>query len=116
MKKSYAVFLSIAFFCAAVAVVSAQQTDKSTPVLFKACSGPIESVTLGDAAKHTNSQIVVVDKMNNKLTFVVTATTKIVDAKGAVTTLDKCQKGQHVIVKYSTSAQGNEAVSIKITK
>jgi hypothetical protein len=50
------------------------------------------------------------------MAFVVIAKTKIVDVQGAVTTLDKCQKGQQVIVKYSPTAQGNEAVTIKITK
>jgi hypothetical protein len=116
MKRLWAILLSVSFLCALVAVANAQAPTKATPELYKTCSGPIESVTLGNAAKRTNSEIVVADKTHGKITFVVKLTTKIVDAKGAVTTLDKCQKGQDVTVKYKTTAQGNEAVSIKITK
>ena len=116
MKRTWVILLGAAFLCAVVTMTSAQQTDKSTPALYKTCSGRIESVTPGDAAKGKGPEIVVVDKVNHKVTLVVKATTKIVDAKGAASTPDKFQKGQDVIIKYQTIAGVNEAVSIKITK
>jgi hypothetical protein len=79
--------------------------------------GAVDSVTMADPAKGTKSEIVVVNKANTKMSFLVVATTTLYNAKGETIGLDKIVKGNEVNVKYKTTAAGvYEAVSVKVTK
>jgi hypothetical protein len=79
--------------------------------------GTVDSVTMADPAKSTKSEIVVVNKANITMSFLVVATTTLYNAKGETIGLDKIVKGNEVNVEYKTTAEGAyEAASIKVTK
>jgi len=79
--------------------------------------GTVDSVTMADLAIGTKSEIVVVNKANTKMSFLVVATATLYNAKGETIGLAKIVKGHEVNVKYKTTAEGvNEAVSVKIIK
>ena len=80
-------------------------------------TGTVDKVTPADPAKATKPEIVVVGQENKSMTFVITDTCTLNDAKGGTITLDKITKGLGVGVTYTTNAQGvNEAASIKLLK
>lgn len=90
----------------------AQKADES-----KTVKGKVESVSLADAAKGTQSEITVVGDSGEKNTFLVKTTTTIYDANWKATTLDKISKDGNVKVKYSTTKEGvNEALSVSVVK
>jgi hypothetical protein len=79
--------------------------------------GTVDSVTMADPAKGTKSEIVVVNKANTKMSFLVVATTTLYNAKGETIGLDKIVKGNEVNVKYQTTTAGvYEALSVKVIK
>ncbi|MBE3111897.1 MAG: hypothetical protein IMZ46_15570 [Acidobacteria bacterium] len=92
---------------------------QNTPNLGAAATfiGTVDSVTMADPAKGTKSEIVVVNKANITMNFLVVATTTFYNAKGETIGLDKIVKGNEVNVEYKTTAEGvYEAVSVKVTK
>jgi hypothetical protein len=77
--------------------------------------GKVESVSAADPAKGTKSEIVVMDKENKKVSFIVKATTTIYDSASAAITLEKIKVGDNVNIKYKTTKEGLEsAISIHI--
>jgi len=79
--------------------------------------GTVESVTLADTVQGTKSEIVVVNKANAKMSFLVITTTTLYNAKGETIGLEKILKGNEVDVKYKKTVEGvYEAVSVKVTK
>ena len=77
-------------------------------------TGKIVSVSLGDQAKGTKSEIVVLTKKGIKITFTVPPSATISDKDEKNPTLDKIAKADKVIVKYVTTKGGvKEAVSVK---
>ena len=86
--------------------------------------GTVESVTMGDPATGTKSEIVVVNNATSvrrgdstKMNFLVVATTTLYNAKGEGISLADIVKGNEVNVKYKKTVEGvYEAVSVKVTK
>jgi hypothetical protein len=78
---------------------------------------PVDTTFIGTVDAVTMSEIVVVNKANIKMSFLVVATTTLYNAKGETIGLDKIVKGNEVNVEYKTTAEGvYEAVSVKVTK
>lgn len=92
------------------------QTAPKVTIEAKTLTGKVESVTLADPAKGTNSEIVVVDDNGHKSTFLVKSTTTINDTDWKAITLDKIKKDDLIRVKYTTKEGVNEAVSINLKK
>ena len=105
--------------CFAAEYGSNSMNTATTPVMdiLKAAQGKVESVSMADPAKGTKSEIVVVDDMEKKWTFIVKPTTTIYDAGMQPTALDKIKADDKVTVKYSVDKEGlNEAQSISLMK
>lgn len=99
----------ISFGLAQGTQVPAQKPDKFI--------GTVESVTLADTVQGTKSEIVVVNKTNTKMSFLVITTTTLYNAKGETIGLEKILKGNEVDVNYKKTVEGvYEAVSVKVTK
>jgi hypothetical protein len=99
----------ISFGLAQGTQVPAQKPDKFI--------GTVESVTLADTVQGTKSEIVVVNKTNTKMSFLVITTTTLYNAKGETIGLEKILKGNEVAVNYKKTVEGvYEAVSVKVTK
>ena len=118
MKKSLSILLGALMVLGLISFSLAQETQapakKLVPTTF---IGTVDSVTMADPAKGTKSEIVVVNKANTKMSFLVVATTTLYNAKGETIGLDKIVKGNEVNVEYETTAKGvYEAVSVKVTK
>ena len=80
-------------------------------------AGKVDSVSMGDAAKGTKSEIVIVDDSGKKSTMQVGSTTPVFDANWATITLDKIAKGQTVTVKCTSSSDGTlKATAINVMK
>ena len=117
MKKSIIALLSVFFLFSIVTYNFAQQKATQQVTRTEIFIGTVDSVTLADPTKGTKSEIVVVDKKNTKIAFLVTSTSTIYDAKGNAITLDKIQKGNEVNVKYKKTPENvNEAESIRVIK
>jgi hypothetical protein len=116
MRRSFGYVLSLALLCALVTVSFAQQPAKPAAPQYKVFVGTVGSMTPADAAAGTLAGLVVVDKANAKLAFVLTPATAWFDAKGAKITMDNCKQGDEVKVRYKTTPKGNEAVSVRLTK
>jgi len=118
MKKSLSILLGALMVIGLISFGLAQgtQAPAKKPV-HTTFIGTVDSVTMADPAKGTESEIVVVNKANTKMSFLVVATTTLYNAKGETIGLDKIVKGNEVKVKYKTTAEGvYEAVSVKVTK
>ena len=121
MKKILFTLLAVAFvnsLCFAAGQSTAPVTKAvSNPVVVKTFKGEIASVTIGDPAKKTRSEISVVDEKGQKLSFVVRAKVDISGKDGKATTLDKVAKGDKVVVEYTTTPKGTrKANSIKLVE
>jgi hypothetical protein len=118
MKKSLSVLLGVLMVLGLISLSLAQKTQ--APVKqpnYMAFMGAVDSVTMADPAKGTKSQVVVVNKANIKMSFLVVATTTLYGAKGETIGLAKIVKGNEVNVRYKTTVAGvYEAVSIKVIK
>ena len=117
MKRQILVLLVVFVFCfSAVYSLASQATQAAKkPVQHKTFVGTVETLTMGDTAKGTKTELVVVNEAKQKMTFVVTAATVVHDSQGKATAVDKCKAGTKVSVKYTTTAEGvNDAISIKI--
>lgn len=87
----------------------------SVAVADQSVMGKVQSVTLGDAAKKVNAEIVIVDKMNKEQKIAVMPATVITDKEGKMVTLDKVANGTSVSVKYMVTKEGvKEALTINI--
>ena len=105
MKKSLSVLVGVLMVLGLISFSQAQGTQAPA----KTFIGTVDSVTM--------SEIVVINKTNTKMSFLVVATTTLYNAKGETIGLDKIVKGNEVNVKYETTAEGvYEAVSVKVTK
>ncbi|MBI5676276.1 MAG: hypothetical protein HZC48_10705 [Nitrospirae bacterium] len=83
----------------------------------KSLTGKVDSVSLANPAKEIRSELLVTDKGNKKITFLVKSTTTIYDINWKPVNLDKITKDMLVKVKYITTKEGvNEATSVKIVK
>jgi hypothetical protein len=115
MKKSTILFMTLAFVLGLAGFGLARTQPK--PPAHKVFLGTVDKVTPADPTKGTKPQIAVVDKANKSMTFIVTDTCTLYDAKGATVTLNKMTKGLGVRVTYMTNPQGvHEAISIKLLK
>ena len=87
------------------------------PVETKTLTGKVDLVSIGDATKGTNSEIVVVDESGQKLSFLVKSGTPITDKDGKTLTLSNIMKDNKVIVEYATNKMGtHKAQSIKLVE
>jgi hypothetical protein len=120
MKKVFFIVCALVFvssLCfAETTPIPAQQTLPAA-VKSETITASVDSVSLGDAAAKTKSEITVVDAKGQKLTFAVKDSTAISAKDGKTTTLDTIVKGTKVTIEYSTSAKGkNKAKSIKVVE
>lgn len=87
----------------------------SEAVADQSVMGKVQSVTLGDAAKKVNSEIVIMDEMNKEQKIAVMPATVISGKEGKMISLDKVAKGASVNVKYMVTKEGvKEALTINI--
>lgn len=97
--------------------ISPVHKEASPAAKFKRLTGRVESVSLADPARGTRSEIVVMDKDNNRNAFIVMTTATLYDVNWKAITLDKINKDQTVRVKYTTTKEGvNEATSVNVLK
>ncbi|MGD1010517.1 MAG: hypothetical protein ABR951_10240 [Candidatus Aminicenantales bacterium] len=123
MKKSLSI-LSGAFLALGLISFSLAQGTQIPPKKAVRFIGTVDSVTMGDPATGTKSEIVVVNNATSvrrgdstKMNFLVVATTTLYNAKGEGISLADIVKGNEVNVKYKTTAEGvYVAVSVKVTK
>jgi hypothetical protein len=118
MKKSIIVLVSLLVLCFAVtSVIANAAPQKQKPVPHKTFVGTIDSVTVGDAAAGTKSEMAVTNEAKQQMKFAILPKTTLHDDQGKTTTLDKFKAGDKVTVRYLTTADGtNEALSIKLVK
>lgn len=123
MKQSIIILISLIFFGSFSVLSFAQQQTQLisiTPSLMpkpKSLTGKVDSVSLANPAKEIRSELLVTDKGNKKITFLVKSTTTIYDINWKPVNLDKITKDMLVKVKYITTKEGvNEATSVKIVK
>ena len=110
MKKSLSVLLGALMVLGLVSFSLAQGTQAPA-------KKPVRLTFIGTVDSVTMSEIVVVNKANTRMSFLVVATTTLYNAKGETIGLDKIVKGNEVNVEYETTAEGvYEAVSVKVTK
>ena len=117
MKKILFTLLAIMFvssLCFAGQKVVSPVKTTSTSAEVKTFTGNVESITLGDAAKKTKSEIIVVDDKGQSLSKVVSSSTAIYDKAGQQISLDKIMKGDKVTIEYSSN--GKKAKSIKLVE
>jgi len=83
----------------------------------KTFTGKADSVSLGDAAKGTKSEIIVMADNGQKMNFVVKAGTPITTKDGKAITLTDIKKDNKVSVEYTMSKMGaHKAQSIKLVE
>jgi hypothetical protein len=121
MKKLTVLLMGVFFVLGLASLAMAQQ--KAAPAQKPATPkhhvfiGTVDTVTLADPVKGTKSEIVVMNKANKSMTFLVMSTTTLYDPKGSAITLDKIVKGNEVDVKYTTTHEGvHQAGSVKVLK
>jgi hypothetical protein len=115
MKKWTVLFVSLAIVLGLVTLGLAQTQTKPKAHPASVFVGTVDKVTPADTTKGTKPEIVVIDKTKKSMTFVITNTCTIVDAKGTAVTVDKIVTGSEVRVRYKTTAEGvHEAVSVKL--
>ena len=110
MKKSLSVLVGVLMVLGLISFSLAQGTQAPA-------KKPVGTTFIGTVDSVTMSEIVVVNKANITMSFLVVATTTLYNAKGETIGLDKIVKGNEVNVEYETTAEGvYEAVSVKVTK
>lgn len=116
MKKvllAVCAFLFVSSLCFAQASsTQPAQTSQATDET-KSVTGKVESISLGDTAKKTKSQIVVVDDKGQKMTFAVNNNIATYDKNGKATTLSTIAQGNKVAI---TKNDKNKVDSIKIVE
>ena len=120
MKKTLFVLLAVASvssLCFAQQPAAPVTKTVPTPVVVKAFTGKVDSVSIGDPAKKISSKIVVIDDQGQKLSFTVKTTTDITVKDGKAITLGSIAKDNKVAIEYTTSQKGtNKAKSIKVVE
>lgn len=87
------------------------------PAVTKTLTGKVDSITIGDVAKGTRSELVVVADNGQKPSFVVKSGTPITDKDGKTVTLNDIKKDNKVTIEYVAKASGaNKAQSIKLVE
>lgn len=118
MRKSITVVLAALILLSRISTLHFTQnaegkTTKKTET--KTFVGKVNSISLANPEKGTKSEIIVINKGNKKLSFLVTSTTTMYGAKLFPITLDKIKKGDKVKVKYTTTKEGVEkAISVRV--
>jgi hypothetical protein len=113
--KSKTLLMSLILLGVLLSAAAAEQ-GQTAPPQYKAFIGTVDSITAGDAAAGTKSQVVVVAKDKASKTFLILPSTKFVDVKGVAIAMDRIQKGAQVNVRYATTDQGDEAIRIRLLK
>jgi hypothetical protein len=118
MKKTMLILISLIFLGGIMAFAQAQKSEpKVKAAEVKTFAGKIESITLGDPAKNTKTEIAVKSEDQKSLTVTVEANTKFTDTENKATTVDKLKVGDKVHLRYTTTAAGvHEARAIKLMK
>jgi len=94
---------------------SAVSQAASAPVATKILTAKVDLVTIGDTAKGTQSELMVVTDDGQKLSFAVKNGTPITGKNAKTITLSDVKKEDKVVVEYVTKATGTKkAVSIKL--
>ena len=110
MKKSLSVLLGVLMVLGLISFSLAQGTQVPA-------KKPVGTTFIGTVDSVTMSEIVVVNKANVRMSFLIVATTTLYNAQGETIGLDKIVKGNEVNVEYKTTAEGAyEAVSVIVTK
>jgi hypothetical protein len=73
---------------------------------FKQVTGKVKTLTIGDAAKGTKSQIVVVDDKSVEMTLVIDPEATYYDAVYYPITLEKIKVGDRVNIRYDKDKDG----------
>ncbi len=120
MKKitfSLFAFLFVTSLCFAQQASAPVSQTAQIPVETKTFTGKVDSVSIGDAAKGINSEIVVVDDKGQKLSFRVKSGIPITAKDGKALTLSNIMKDNKVTIEYTTSKMGTlKAQSIKLVE
>jgi hypothetical protein len=118
MKKTMVILVSLIFIGGIMAFAQAQKSEsKVKAVEVKTFAGKIESITLGDPAKKTKTEIAIQSEDQKSLTVTVAANTKFTDTENKATTVDKLKVGDKVHIRYATTAAGvHEVRSVKLMK
>lgn len=111
------ILVSLIFIGGIMAFGQAQKAQpKVKAAEVKTFTGTIETITLGDPAKNTKTEITIKGEKES-LTVTVSANTKFNDLESKPTTVDKLKVGDKVHIRYTTTAAGvNEARSISLMK
>jgi hypothetical protein len=110
MKKIIILMLAFIF----VASFSLAQFPGET---FKQVTGKVKSLTPGDSATGTRTQLVVVDDKSAEMTLVVDPEATFYDAEFYTITLDKIKVNARVNIRYNVSKEGiNEATWFNLLK
>ena len=110
MKKSLSVLVGVLMVLGLISFSLAQGTQAPA-------KKAVDTTFIGTVDSVTMAEIVVVNKANVRMSFLIVATTTLYNAKGETIGLDKIVKGNEVNVEYETTAEGvYEAVSVKVTK
>jgi len=120
MKKLFVVVAIIALassVCFAQQAPVAAKSEAPVQAQVKTVAGTIESCTMGDAAKGTKTELVVMDEKGAKLTMTLAANAVIYDSAMKTIAADKLVAGEKVQVMCQMTAAGaNEAKQITIVK
>lgn len=121
MKKMLLAVLAIIFVSSLCFAQNATApVSKPSPVASietKNITAKVDSVTIGDVAKGTKSELVVVDDNGQKLSFQVKNGTPITNKDGMTIALSDIKKDSKVAVEYTIKANGtNKAQSIKVVE
>jgi hypothetical protein len=117
MKKTMVILVSLIFIGGIMAFAQAQKAQPKVKAAgVKIFTGQIDTITLGDPAKNTKTEITIKGEKES-LTVTVSANTKFTDLERKPTTVDKLKVGDKVHVRYIITAAGaNEAGSINLMK
>jgi hypothetical protein len=117
MKKATIIMVSLIFICGIMAFGQAQKAQpKVKAAAVKTFTGTIDTITLGDPAKNTKTEIAIKGEKES-LTVTVVEKTKFTDLENKATTVDKLKVGDKVHIRYTTTAAGiNEVTLIKLVK
>ena len=99
--------------------VSPVAVSKTAPVAIVSNTliAKVDAITIGDAAKATQSELAVVTDDGKKLSFVVKSGTPVTGKEAKAIALSDLKKDDKVAVEYITKATGTKkALSIKLVE
>jgi hypothetical protein len=125
MKRIFIFVLASAFMVGSAFAAGTTTTVAKTPVTTVATvgtpavdltvTGTIQKIVNANKTKNTTEQIVVLVD-GKQTTFIVLGTTQVTNADGKSIKFSALAKGKKVTIAYKTTAKGNEATSVAITK